>query len=74
VANVGDTVTFCINWTNDSSSTRTRTFTDNLLPEFTYVGGQAGCGAAGQLVTCSFSTNANTSGSKCFWVVVNSPP
>ena len=74
VAAVGDTITFCIAWTNDSNQFLTRTFYDDLVTELTYVGGDAGCSVSGQLVTCSFPAAAGASGSQCFWAVVNSAP
>jgi uncharacterized repeat protein (TIGR01451 family) len=73
-ASVGDTITFCVAWTNDSSAAMTRTFYDLLVPELTWLGGQSGCTASGQLVTCSFPAAAGAGGSKCFWAQVNSAP
>lgn len=73
-AAVGSTVTYCVAWTNNSNSNVTRTFYDQLAPQLTWVGGDAGCSAAGQLVTCSFATTAGTNGSKCFWAIVNAAP
>jgi uncharacterized repeat protein (TIGR01451 family) len=73
-ATVGKTITFCIAWTNNSSGALTRTFYDQLAAQLTYAGGESGCSAAGQLVTCSFATSAGASGNKCFWAVVNAAP
>ena len=74
VASVGDTVTFCIDWNNPSSSPMTRVFLDNLQPEYTFINADSGCTASGQLVTCSFPAAAYSSGTKCIRVEVNSVP
>lgn len=71
---VGQTLTYCVAWTNDSGSPLTRTFYDQLAAQLTWVGGDPGCSATGQLVTCSFAAGAGASGSKCFWAVVNAVP
>lgn len=73
-ANVGDTITFCIDWDNPANNSITRTFYDMLEPEYTYIGSDSGCSASGQLVTCSFAAPAVSSGTKCIWVEVNSVP
>jgi uncharacterized repeat protein (TIGR01451 family) len=73
-ATIGDTVTFCLYWQNDSSSTVTMRLWDTISTFLTYGGCSNACSQSGSLVSWSFSANANTSGNVCFWGTVNGYP
>lgn len=77
-ATLGDTITYTINWVNDSSAARTMTIWDTVPANLTYVGCNApvgSCSQSGGLVTWSLgSQGAGASGSVTFWATVSSYP
>ena len=72
--NLGDTLTFCVNWTNDASSTQTIVAWDTVSSYITYQSCNGSCSKSGNVVSWSNSVAAGGSGSGCFWGVVSSYP
>jgi uncharacterized repeat protein (TIGR01451 family) len=73
-ATIGDTITFCINWENDSGATNTINVWDSVPSTLSYMSCSNACSQSGGVVSWSFSTGAHTSGTVCFWGTVNGYP
>jgi len=74
-ATIGDTITFCITYKNDSSATKTISIWDSLSAFVTYVGCDSSCSRSGQLVSWSIAGVAvNGTGTVCVWGTVNGYP
>jgi hypothetical protein len=73
-ASIGDTITFCLAWQNDSSAGQTMQIWDTVAATLTYLGCDHGCSQSGSLVSWSFASAANSSGSACFWAKVSGYP
>ena len=73
-ATIGDTITFCIAWTNDSSATQTVHFWDTVSPYLTYVGCSNACTKTGNTVAWGVSAPSGASGQSCFWGTVSGYP
>jgi hypothetical protein len=72
---LGDTVTFCINWTNDSTSVRTFNVWDSISTYISYLGCISGCAKTGQVVSWTVtSANPGDTGTFCFWGTLNGFP
>jgi len=71
---IGDTLTFCLQWQNDSSAATTMRLWDTLATYLTYLGCDTGCSLSGSLVSWSFAAPAGSSGTVCFAATVNSSP
>lgn len=78
-ATVGDTITFCLFYSNDSSAVATINVWDTVSTFLTYVGCNSGCtppGGPGGVVSWSITgvPALTGSGSVCFWGTVNGYP
>ena len=73
-ATLGDTLTFCIQWTNDSSATQTLNIWDSLSAALGYLGCSDACSASGQLLRWTFSAPAGAAGQVCAWAVITGYP
>ena len=73
-ATIGDTITFCIAWTNNASSAQTVHFWDSVSPYLTYVGCSNSCTKTANAVAWSVSAAPGASGSSCFWGTVSAYP
>ena len=74
-ATIGDTITFCIAYTNDSGATQTIKVWDTVSSFLTYIACNNACTHAGSLVSWSVAgVAAGGSGSVCFWGTVNGYP
>ncbi len=56
-ATIGDTITFCFNWSNDSSGTVTMDIWDTVSSFLTYQSCNTGCTHARSLVHWTFSSS-----------------
>ena len=75
IATFGDTLTYCLNWSNDSSGAVPMVLWDTLDAVLTYVGCNGGCSKAGQVVTWNLgSQGAGTSGQVCVWAKITAYP
>lgn len=74
-ATIGDTITFCIAYTNDSGATQTIKVWDTISSFLTYIACNNSCAKSGSVVSWSVaSVAAGGSGSVCFWGTVNGYP
>jgi uncharacterized repeat protein (TIGR01451 family) len=74
-ANLGDTVTYCVNWTNNSSAAQSFNVWDTVPASITYLGCISGCAQSGGVVSWSLvGAAAATSGTFCFWGRVSGYP
>jgi uncharacterized repeat protein (TIGR01451 family) len=72
---IGETLTFCIRWTNDSSAARSNVIWDTVSAFLTYVGCSDSCTQSGGLVSWTISSlGAGQSVDRCFWGTVNGYP
>jgi uncharacterized repeat protein (TIGR01451 family) len=70
-ATLGDTVTYCLNWNNNSNSAQTMIIWDTLSTSISYLGCDNGCTKAGQLLNWNLGSKASGSnGSVCVWGTV----
>ena len=74
-ATLGDTLTYCISYKNDSSGTVTMSVWDTVNSLLSYLGCNTGCSKSGSLVLWSIPGVASgASGTVCFWGTVNGYP
>jgi uncharacterized repeat protein (TIGR01451 family) len=73
-ATIGDTITFCIQWQNDSSATNTINVWDTVPTALAYASCSNACAQSGGVVSWSFSALAHSAGNVCFWGVVAGYP
>jgi uncharacterized repeat protein (TIGR01451 family) len=74
-ANVGDTVTYCLNWTNNSSAVQSFSVWDTVSPYITYMGCISGCAQSGNVLSWNVvSAASGATGTFCFWGTVNAYP
>ncbi len=73
-ATIGDTITFCIAWTNDSSAPQTVHFWDTVSAYLTYIGCSNSCTKTGSTVAWGVAAASGASGQSCFWGKVNGYP
>jgi uncharacterized repeat protein (TIGR01451 family) len=72
---LGDTITYCLDWSNDSSAPQTIVFWDTLDPVLTYLGGSPAPSQSGQTLTWNLGPQApGNAGQACFWVRVDAYP
>jgi uncharacterized repeat protein (TIGR01451 family) len=72
---LGDTLTYCVSWQNDSSASAHIVFWDTLSPVISYQGCSNGCSHVGQVVTWDLGSQApGSAGSACAWGVVSGYP
>ncbi len=75
VVTLGDTLTFCIHWINDSNGTMTRVIRDVVPPSMTYLGSDTGGIFGGGRVTWSIpGAISGSNGNVCFWGRVTGVP
>lgn len=75
VATIGDTLTFCIAYKNDSSGTVTMSVWDTISADLTYAGCNGGCVRSAGLVQWSIpGVTSGATGAVCFWGVVSGYP
>ena len=75
VATFGDTLTYCLNWSNDSSASVNMLLWDTLPSVLTYVGCNGGCTAAGNYVNWNLGAKASgSSGQVCVWAKITGYP
>lgn len=75
VATLGDTITFCLQWKNDSQSSVPMLLWDSLQPYLSYLGCDHGCTEAGQLVDWNLGlVLPGATGTACFWAKVSGYP
>ena len=71
----GNTVTYCLSWTNNSNSIQSFNVWDTVSPFITYLGCLSGCAEAGGVVSWTVSNAAaGANGSFCFWGTVSGYP
>jgi len=71
----GDTITFCINYRNDSGNTVNMTVWDTVPAYTTYEGADSGgTPSAGMVIWTLSNVLSNQSGQVCFWVKVTGYP
>jgi hypothetical protein len=73
-AMLGETLTFYLDWTNDSSNATTYKIWDSVSPYLTYVGCNSGCTSSGSVVNWSFAAASGSSGQVAFWAYISSTP
>jgi uncharacterized repeat protein (TIGR01451 family) len=73
-ATIGQTVTFCMLWTNDSSATQTMNLWDSVPSMLTYLGSSPSGSVSAGVVSWSFSAGSGSGGTDCFWGVVSGYP
>ena len=74
-ATIGDTITFCIAYTNNSSATQTIKVWDTISSFLTYIACNNSCTKSGSVVSWSVAgVAAGGTGSVCFWGTVNGYP
>ena len=73
-ATIGDTITFCLNWSNDSGGTKIVNSWDSIPATLTYLGCSNSCTKTGSVVAWSVNAAAGASGQVCFWGTVNGYP
>jgi uncharacterized repeat protein (TIGR01451 family) len=74
-ATLGDTITFCLQWQNNSQSATVMTLWDTVSSYLTYLGCNTGCSESASLVTWNLgSQSAGSSGTVCFWAKVSGYP
>lgn len=73
-ATIGDTITYCLAWSNGSNSTVPYRIWDSVPSVISYQGCSLGCAVSAGVVSWNFSANAGTSGSLCFWGTVSGYP
>lgn len=71
---LGDTITYSIQWQNDSNGSVTYPISDALASTISFLGCDSGCSHSGQNVSWSFSAGPNSSGTVKVWVQVASYP
>ena len=72
---IGDTITYSINWTNDSNATVTINIWDTISSAITYQGCDNACSVAGSVVSWSLAgKTAGSWGIVKFWGVVSAYP
>jgi len=75
VATLGDTITFCMAWSNDSSASQPIAVWDTVSPYLTYLGCSNGCGYGAPVVSWNLGSQASHStGTLCFWARVTGYP
>lgn len=73
-ASIGDTLTFCLQWSNDASATTPINIWDSVSTYVTYLGCSNTCTKTAQTVAWTFNAASGASGSVCFWGTVNGYP
>ena len=74
-ATIGDTLTYCLNWKNDSSGAVTMLLWDTVSPFLTYVGCDNGCASSAGMVSWNLGSKAPAAtGVVCFWARVSGYP
>ncbi len=74
-AYLGDTITYCLTYTNSSSSDRDTNIWDTVPANTLYLGCSGGCDLVGGTIVHWFLTvGAGYSGTLCFWVKVTGYP
>ena len=74
-AALGDTVTYCLAWTNNAAAAQTFDVWDTISTYISYLGCISGCAKAGNVVSWTIVGAApGASGSVCFWGTVNGYP
>jgi uncharacterized repeat protein (TIGR01451 family) len=72
---LGETVTYCIAWSNTGTAAVNISIWDTLDPVLTYVGSDNAGFATGQVVRWNLGSQAaNSSGSVCVWAFINAYP
>jgi uncharacterized repeat protein (TIGR01451 family) len=73
-ATIGDTITFCLAWSNDSGVIKVVNHWDTIPSTLTYVGCSNSCTKTGSVVSWSVNAAIGASGQACFWGKVNGYP
>jgi uncharacterized repeat protein (TIGR01451 family) len=74
-ATIGDTLTYCLYWSNDSGTPQHMVLYDQLVPILSFVGGTPAPSQAGQLLTWDLGmVPAGSSGQVCFGARVDGYP
>jgi uncharacterized repeat protein (TIGR01451 family) len=73
-ATIGDTVTFCMQWTNDSAASQTIILWDSVPSMLTYLGSAPSGTVNAGVVSWSISAGSGSTGSDCFWGIVSGYP
>ncbi len=74
-ATIGDTITYCISWQNNTGGSTNVVIWDTLPMAMTYLGADNSGTYAPRLVTWDLGSRANgASGSVCFWAVIAGYP
>ena len=74
-ATIGDTVTYCLTWNNNSGTPQTFNVWDTVPSLITYMNCISACVKTGNVVSWSVVAAApGSSGTFCFWGTVNGYP
>ncbi len=74
-ATIGDTITYCLNWSNDSSAAQPMVIWDTLHPVLSYLGGSPAPAVSGSYLRWDLgSVAAGSSGQICFWARIDGYP
>jgi uncharacterized repeat protein (TIGR01451 family) len=72
---VGDTITYCLHWSNDSSSAQPIVLWDTLHPVLSYVGADPAPAVSGSYLRWDLgAVAAGASGQICFWARITGYP
>ena len=75
VFTLGETVTYCIAWSNTGTAAVNISIWDTLNPVLTYVGSDNGGFATGNIIRWNLGVQAaNTGGNVCVWAFINAYP